>query len=94
MRITWHEEKNRLNKNKHHLSFETAQLVFSYPLHVSIQDRHVEGEERRQTLGKVGGVVIILVAHAWAFGDEEEIRIISARKATVHERKRYEEGTF
>lgn len=81
MHITWSEEKNRINKAKHRISFETAQYVFADPLHVSIQDRHVQGEERWQTVGMVAGVLLLLVAHTWKFENEEEIRIVSARKS-------------
>jgi hypothetical protein len=44
----------------------------------------------------IDGVIILLV-HTWPESDssgEEVGRIISARKATVHERKAYEEGQF
>ena len=72
-----------------------AQLVFDDPLHVSRQDRVEQGEPRWQTIGMVGGVVLLLVAHTWYEGDndEEHIRIISARLATKLERKVYEQGT-
>ena len=41
----------------------------------------------------VGGVVVLLVAHTYREeGDDEVIRIISARKATNHERQCYEHG--
>ena len=50
----------------------------------------LEGEERWQTVGLVGGSVILPVAHTYIDeGDEEVIRIISARKATPGERKAY-----
>jgi uncharacterized protein len=91
MRLSWDEEKNKINKAKHGVSFEVAQHVFSDPLHRSLQDRHVGGEERWQTVGKVAGVLLLLVSHTWDIDEEEEIRIISARKATAHERNSYEE---
>lgn len=93
MKATWDEAKNRRNQHKHGVSFETAQLVFADPHHVSIQDRFEGGEERWQTLGLVGGVVVLLVAHTTYEddNDEEVIRIISARKATQRERLRYEQ---
>ena len=48
--------------------------------------------QRWQTMGLVGGMVVILVAHTFLEQDGEEvIRIISARKATPHERRIYEE---
>jgi uncharacterized DUF497 family protein len=42
------------------------------------------------------GQTVILVIHTWPEGSngEEAGRIISARKATPHERKAYEEGDF
>jgi len=93
MHILWDEAKNRRNKAKHRVGFETAQQVFDDPHHLSLQDRHVGGEERWQTLGMVGGVVLLLVAHTFGARDGRDvIRIISARKATKHERRRYEQG--
>ena len=89
---SWDDDKNESNKDKHGVSFETAQLVFDDPLHVSRQDRIENGEERWQTIGLVGGVALLLVAHTWLEQDgEEHIRIISARRATKTERKIYEE---
>ena len=92
--ISWDEGKSRANRKKHGVSFETAQLVFEDPLHLSRQERIENGEPRWQTVGMVEGVVLLLVAHTWretAMGDEQ-IRIISARRATKVERKIYEEG--
>ncbi len=65
MRFVWDERKNRQNRAKHKVSFESAVLVFDDPNALSIQDRFVAGEERWQTLGLVGGMVILLVAHTF-----------------------------
>ena len=93
MRFTSDEDKNRRNLAKHKISFETARLVFEDPFHVSRLDRDVEGEERWQTMGLIGSVVVVLVAHTYREeGDEAVIRIISARKATSHERRYYEQN--
>ena len=93
MRFEWNEAKNRSNQAKHGLSFETATLVFDDPQQLSVQDRYEGSEERWQTLGLVGGAVVILVAHTWREQDDDEvIRIISARKATRQERVRYEQN--
>jgi len=92
MIVDWDDKKNKANQAKHGVSFETAQHVFDDPHHLSIQDRYKEGEERWQTLGVVGGIVMLLVAHTHHEKSEEDvIRIISARKATKHERQNYEE---
>ena len=57
---------------------------------------HVD-EERWHTIGMIGNVVVI-VAHTWPTpepGTGVEVgRIISARKATPHERSAYEAGNF
>jgi uncharacterized DUF497 family protein len=93
---TWNEEKNRINKRDHGLSFETARLVFADPLALSRVDPHPDGK-RWQTVGLVGTVALFVV-HTWPEPDPatgaEVGRIISARKATAHERRAYEEGQF
>jgi len=93
MRFEWDPNKSRANRRKHGVSFETASLVFDDPNHLSVQDRFEEGEERWQTLGLAGGIAILIVAHTVAEEDGGEvIRIVSARKATRRERRRYDEG--
>jgi uncharacterized DUF497 family protein len=95
MRFDWDERKNRINRAKHGIDFAFARLAFDDPFAITIQDRDVDGEQRYLLIGAVYSR-FILVAHvvtlAGAAGDEEEIRIISARKATRLERKRYEEN--
>ncbi len=90
MRYAWDEEKNRRNRAKHGVSFETAQLVFEDPFSLSVNDEGVAGEQRWHTLGSIGGIVVLLVVHT-SEEDTGTIRIISARKATPQERRRYEE---
>ena len=93
MRFIWDVNKNRRNRAKHKISFETASLVFDDPRAISIVERVEDGEERWQTLGLAAGIVVLLVAHTYfEEGGEEVIRIISARKATPRERKVYEEN--
>lgn len=95
MRFVWDPAKAELNQRKHGVRFEDAVRVFFDPLHLTVQDR-VEGSEYRwQTIGQVGGAAILLVAHTITEdGPEpvETIRIISARRATPQERKRYANG--
>jgi uncharacterized protein len=93
MRFEWDEVKSDRNLAKHRISFETASLVFEDPYVLVRKDRVVEGEERWQALGLIGGAVIVLVAHTYREEDGEEVvRIIFARKAAVPERKEYEEA--
>lgn len=87
------EPKEPKESEKHDVSFETASLVFDDPLRISIQDRHADGEERWQTIGRVKGVLMLLVAHTIFDEDDCEIvRIISARQVTKAERNQYEHG--
>ena len=89
MRLEWDDDKNRRNLGKHKISFEVARFIFDDPYARSSPDRIVNGEERWQTLGMAGGV-IVLVAHTyWEERGELVIRIISARKATPAERRAY-----
>jgi len=91
--FSWDETKNRRNLAKHGIGFEAAVSVFEDPGVLSVRDRTVDGEERWHTLGIIG-VVVVLVVHTFREeADEEEIRIISARKATPLERKAYEQSS-
>ena len=94
-KFEWDENKNRTNQQKHGVDFDTASYVFDDPNFLSEQDRIVDGEERWQTIGLVGGFVILMVAHTVRESEDVEIiRIISARKATSKERKYYEQAAF
>jgi len=91
MIVDWDDRKNAINLHKHGIAFEDAAFVFEDPLHISAPDRIVDGEERWQTLGIVNGVTLLLVAHTLETEEDEEyIRLVSARKAEPHERRRYE----
>lgn len=94
MVFEWDENKNRINKVKHGVDFETAATVFDDPLLASRVERIVDGEVRWQTIGMAEGWMLLLVAHLETCGNETTIRILSARKANNHERERYENGTF
>lgn len=93
--FSWDDAKNDSNLRKHGVSFAAARLVFDDPLHVSRLDRIEHGEQRWKTVGLVAGVALLLVAHTWQEADSgvEQIRIISARRATKLERKVYEQGS-
>jgi uncharacterized protein len=67
--------------------------VFYDPKALIEQDRVVDGEVRWQSIGMVGDVVVLQVSHTVdEQGRDEVIRIISARRATRRERKRYEQN--
>jgi uncharacterized DUF497 family protein len=90
MVLAWDENKNRINRRKHGVSFETAARIFYDPYVVSYRDRVVDDEQRWHSIGLVGGIAILLVVHtSEEQHGEEEIRIISARKASPRERALY-----
>ena len=93
--FSWDQAKNRINQKKHGVSFEAATLVFDDPFHLSRLERVIDGEERWQTIGRAGDILLLLVVHTWREdpSGEPDIRIISARRANKQERELYEEGT-
>ena len=92
MRFEWDETKDRENYRKHGVLFDTAALAFDDPGFVMLPDREVDGEERWHTIGMVEGVLLLFVAHTVDDDQDEDlsVRIISARKVTPEERRRYE----
>ena len=91
MRFEWDDDKNESNQRKHGISFETAALVFEDPDRLLFIERIEEGEERWHAIGSVRGTYLFLtVVHTYAEEEAEAVvRIISARRATSHERKLY-----
>jgi uncharacterized DUF497 family protein len=88
----WDEAKALRNLRKHGVAFDDAVGVFADPFAVMRQDRIEGGELRWQTLGRIDGHLVLLVAHTVGEtqDDIEIIRIISARSADRKERKLYE----
>ena len=90
IRFEWDEAKNRSNRKKHGIDFETAQLVFEDPHCISFVERVSNGEERWHAIGSIENIIVIVVVHTYREEAlDEVIRIISARRATRHERKLY-----
>ena len=82
----WDEEKNRINKNKHGIDFETAMLVFNDLERIEIYDlEHSVDEDRYSTIGMVKDVLFVVYTER-----KENIRLISARLATNKERSKSE----
>ena len=90
MRIEWDPEKNRGNVSKHGVSFnEAAQLLASTTNYLEIYDEiHSEVEARFIAIGPIDRGVIVVV---YTEEDDGVLRIISARMATKHELRRYED---
>ena len=93
MRFAWDSGKNRVNQKKHGgIAFESAALVIDDPHVIFCKDRIVDGEQRWHAIGAADGAAL-LVVHAYRMehdnGEEETVRIISAREANQRERRVY-----
>ena len=90
MRFEWNPSKAASNKRKHGVSFEEAAECFKDPLAMILDDpRHPErfiliGASQQQRL----------IFTLYVERDAALIRIISARRATARERRKYEEGDY
>ena len=89
MRIEWDANKNRENIRKHGIDFNDVEDIFNHPMLTAPDDREDYGEERWIGIGWIQGLVGVVV-YTERIGDV--IRIISARKATKHEVRRYEQA--
>jgi uncharacterized DUF497 family protein len=86
----WDANKAGSNLAKHGVHFEEAATVFGDPLSVTIFDpAHSQAEDRFIILGRSHLDKLLVVVHTER-GDN--IRIISARRASRRERKQYEEA--
>ena len=87
MNYQWDPEKAKRNHKKHNVRFSDAITVFSDDKALTIEENDPD-EQRFVTLGMDAIARILVVVYTWR-GDD--IRIISARKATGNEIKQYEE---
>jgi len=86
----WDPRKAAQNLRKHRVSFHEAATVFGDPLAITYHDPdHSISEQRFITAGISNAGRLLLVAHA---DRGENVRIISARNATLRERRHYEEN--
>ena len=77
MHFEWDDAKNQANIRKHGIDFQDAVDIFNHPLLSRMDNRTDYGEERWVAIGQIRYIII---------------RIISARKATKQEARRYEEA--
>ena len=88
MQFEWDREKAKKNLRKHRVSFDEAMTVFYEPLSATFDDPdHSDDEQRLITVGYSSHGRLLVVSHTER---GKTIRIISARPATAHERKRHE----
>ena len=89
MDVTWDPKKAKTNFRKHGVRFSDAEAVLFDPLALTLKDQDADGEKRFVTVGSdaIGRIIVTVYTYRG-----ETIRLISARKATVAERKHYEKG--
>ena len=86
LRFEWDPAKEQATRRKHRVSFQEAETVF-VDEHARLLDDpdHSEAEDRFVLLGLSSQFRVLVVVHTYR-GNEDVIRIISARRATKAER--------
>lgn len=89
MRVVWDPAKAEANVRKHGIRFADAEGVLFDPNALTEEDKHMEGEQRFVSIGldSVGRLLVVVYTFR---GDD--IRLISARRATRKEGRAYEAG--
>lgn len=88
MHFEWDRAKAESNRRKHRVAFDEAVSVFYHPFSATFADPDSSRTEARLiTIGHSSQERLLVVVHT---EQGETIRIISARLATAHERKRHE----
>ncbi|MGQ0483727.1 MAG: BrnT family toxin [Hyphomicrobiales bacterium] len=86
MEFEWDDAKAEDNLRKHGVSFPAAALAFRDPFAIEwLDEREPYGEERIILLGISGGDILTVIYTE----RESRLRIISARRATKHEKDHY-----
>ena len=89
--LEWDVEKEKLNRRKHGISFETAGRIFLDTKRIEYYDvLHSMDEDRFVTIGIVDGLLSVVYTER----ENDVLRLISARKATEKERRAYERRSF
>ena len=90
MHCEWEEAKAAANRQKHGISFEEAATIFDDPLYIDFYDPdHSVDEHRYFIIGTSSAGQLLIVSYTER---DDAVRLISARKVTLSERKAYEEG--
>ena len=91
LNFEWDANKAKSNLGKHGVSFEEAATIFGDRFSLTIPDlEHSLTEQRYITMGKALTDKLLVVVHT---DRGDNIRVISARRASRRERKFYEEVT-
>jgi len=87
MDFEWDRAKELANRKKHGVDFRTAAKVFLDPYAIEFDDLAATGELRSNTIGLVDGRMLIVTYTMRG----DIVRIISARGAEPHEKRKYHE---
>ena len=89
-KFEWDDQKAASNIQKHGISFDEAVTVFADEMALTFADTdHFETEDRSRTYGISNKGRLLVVVHTER---RNNVRIISARKATRYEKSIYENG--
>ncbi|HEV8043305.1 MAG TPA: BrnT family toxin [Bryobacteraceae bacterium] len=89
MLTEWDPGKARLNARKHGISFADAVASLEDEGALTMRDPFSDEEERWVSMGQDALGRVLVVVYTWR---GESVRLISARKATPREHRRYEEA--
>ena len=91
MEFEWDPVKDKANIKKHGIAFSDAALIFADSNMMTLYDKeHSQQEDRYLSLGRTQKGQVLLVSHTQrSTGDDEMIRIISARSADKDEESVY-----
>ena len=87
MVATWDPHKARTNLRKHGVRFSDAEAVLFDPMTLTREDEDANRELRNVSIGMDAFGRVLVVVYAYR---HDEVRIISARRATRKERRAYE----
>ena len=85
MAFDWDKKKRKTNIKKHGIDFFELKEVFEKPMLTRIDNREDYGESRWISLGNLDGKIVVLVYTE----EENNVRLISARRATKNEKSIY-----
>jgi uncharacterized DUF497 family protein len=87
MDFEWDEAKQQSNRKKHGIDFKTAAKIFLDPYLIEFDEPDASGELRCNLIGLVDSRMLFVTYTMRG----DVIRIISARGAEPHEKRKYHE---
>jgi len=83
--LTWDEAKRQANIRKHGIDFQDCDVLFDFPVLVEEDMRDAYGEQRLNAIGFLRGLLV----HLTYVDATDSLHVISLRRATKDEAKRY-----